>query len=235
MFHIVERPFIFFDLGQTLVDEWRFIDYLDHKLLEVLNGFGAKIDLRNYRAVRDNVIRNRKIGNGSTRELIIEVCNLITPRGYERIIANKLEHDIKEGRRKLFRLYCDAQQTLSVLSQNYELGIIANQSRDILQLLDKSKFRGLFKVIVLSSEVNISKPDPRIFQLAMDLAANKSEYYVMIGDRLDTDISPANKLGMKTIRYTNSLFKLQEPIDESETATHVVNRLSEIPNVLQAI
>jgi ribonucleotide monophosphatase NagD (HAD superfamily) len=69
----------------------------------------------------------------------------------------------------------------------------------------------------------------------MDLAANDSKYYVMIGDRLDTDISPANKLGMKTVRYTDSLFKLQEPIDESETATYVVNSLSEIPNVLQGI
>jgi HAD superfamily hydrolase (TIGR01549 family) len=231
----MERPFIFFDLGQTLVDEWEFIDYVDHKLLEALNGFGAKIDLRNYRAVRDNVIRNRKIGNGSVRELIIEICNLITPRGYERIIADRLEYDIDEGRRKLFKLYYDAYQTLSVLSKNYKLGIIANQSKDILQLLDKFKFKDLFKVIILSSEVNIQKPDPKIFQLAMDLAANDSKYYVMIGDRLDTDISPANKLGMKTVRYTDSLFKLQEPIDESETATYVVNSLSEIPNVLQGI
>jgi HAD superfamily hydrolase (TIGR01549 family) len=231
----MERPFIFFDLGQTLVDEWEFIDYLDHKLLEALNGFGAKIDLRNYRAVRDNVIRNRKIGNGSVRELIIEICNLITPRGYERIIADRLEYDIDEGRRKLFKLYYDAYQTLSVLSKNYKLGIIANQSKDILQLLDKFKFKDLFKVIILSSEVNMQKPDPKIFQLAMDLAANDSKYYVMIGDRLDTDISPANKLGMKTVRFTDSLFKLQEPIDESETATYVVNSLSEIPNVLQGI
>jgi HAD superfamily hydrolase (TIGR01549 family) len=231
----MERPFIFFDLGQTLVDEWEFIDYLDHKLLEALNGFGAKIDLRNYRSVRDNVIRNRKIGNGSIRELIIEICNLITPRGYERIIADRLEYDIDEGRRKLFRLYYDAHQTLRVLSKNYKLGIIANQSKDILQLLDKFKFKDLFKVIILSSEVNIRKPDPKIFQLAIDLAANDSKYYVMIGDRLDTDIGPANKLGMKTIRYTNSLFKLQKPIDESETATYVVNSLSEIPNVLQGI
>jgi putative hydrolase of the HAD superfamily len=232
---MMERPFIFFDLGQTLVDEWRFIDYLDHKLLEVLNGFGAKIDLYNYKAVRDNVIRNRKIGNGSTRELIIEVCRLVTQRGYERIIADRLEYDIKYGRRKLFRFYHDAQRTLSVLSQKYKLGIIANQSRDVLQLLDQFNFNAFFKVIVISSEVNINKPDLRIFQLAMDRAANNSKYYVMIGDRLDTDISPANKLGMKTIRYTNSLFRLQEPIDESETATHVVSRLSEIPDVLQEI
>jgi hypothetical protein len=40
---------------------------------------------------------------------------------------------------------------------------------------------------------------------------------------------------MKTIRYTNSLFRLQEPIDESEMATQVVDRLSEIPDILQQI
>ena len=196
----MEGPFIFFDLGQTLVDEWRFIEYLDHKLLELLNGFGAKIDIRNYKAVRDNVIRSRKIGNGSTRELIIEVCRLVSQHGYERIIADRLEDDIKEGRRKLFRFYYDAKPTLRVLSQKYMLGIIANQSRDILQLLDKFNIKSFFKVILISSQVNISKPDPRIFQLAMDLAKNNSKHYIMIGDRLDTDISPANKLGMKTIR-----------------------------------
>lgn len=232
---MIETPFIFFDLGQTLVDEWRFIEYLDNKLLEVLNGFGARIDLRNYRAVRDNVIRNRMIGNGSTRELIIEICRLVTQRGYERIIADRLEYDIKYGRRELFRFYYDAEQTLSILSQKYKLGVIANQSRDVLQLLDKFDFRDFFNVVIVSSEVNMNKPDPRIFQLAMDHAANNSKRYVMIGDRLDTDISPANKLGMKTIRYTNSLFRLQEPIDESEIATHVVNRLSKIPGILQEI
>ena len=232
---MMETPFIFFDLGQTLVDEWKFIEYLDNKLLEVLNGFGARIDLRNYRTVRDNVIRYRMIGNGSTRELIIEICRLVTQRGYERIIADKLEYDIKYGRRKLFRFYYDAEQTLCILSRKYKLGIIANQSRDVLQLLDKFNFRDFFNVVIISSEVNMNKPDPRIFQLAMDRAANNSKRYVMIGDRLDTDISPANKLGMKTIRYTNSLFRLQEPIDESEMATHVVNRLSEIPGILQEI
>jgi HAD superfamily hydrolase (TIGR01549 family) len=234
---MMETPFIFFDLGQTLVDEWRFIEYIENKLLEVLNGFGARIDLRNYKAVRDNVIRNRMIGNGSTRELIIEICRLITQRGYERIIADRLEYDIQYGRKKLFRFYYDAEETLSLLSQKYKLGIIANQSNDVLQLLDKFNFRDFFNVVIISSEVNINKPDPRIFQLAMNRAANNSNLkcYVMIGDRLDTDIGPANKLGMKTIRYTNSIFRLQEPIDESEMATQVVDRLSEIPDILQQI
>ena len=55
----------------------------------------------------------------------------------------------------------------------------------------------------------------------------------MIGDRLDTDISPANKFGMKTIRTINSIFKLQEPITEFEQPNYTVTSLSGIPNILE--
>ena len=118
------RPVIFFDLGQTLVNEWDFINYFDVKFLEILNGFGARIDSRNYQAVRDNVIRNRQISNGSVRELVIEICKLICQAGYDKIIAQRLEPQIKEGRKKLFRVFDDAEETLIVLSKQFDLGII---------------------------------------------------------------------------------------------------------------
>lgn len=230
------RPIIFFDLGQTLVNEWDFINYFDKQFLEVLNGFGARIDTRNYRAVRDNVIRNRQIGHGSVRELVTVVCNLISQPGYGKIILNRLEPQIQEGRRKFLRLFDDAEDTMIVLSRQHNLGIIANQTKDIERLLDDSDISRFFKVKVISSEFGIEKPDPRIFQLAMDLAAVSSpKDCIMVGDRLDTDIRPANALGMKTIRTTNSLFKLQEPTCRLERPTYTVDSLSEIPYVLKRI
>jgi putative hydrolase of the HAD superfamily len=57
----------------------------------------------------------------------------------------------------------------------------------------------------------------------------------MVGDRLDTDIGPANKLGMKTIRITNSLFKLQRPTNEFEQPKYTVANLGDIPNLLLKI
>jgi putative hydrolase of the HAD superfamily len=228
------RPIIFFDLGQTLVNEWDFINYFDKEFLELLNGFGARIDTRNYRAVRDNVIRNRQIGHGSVRELVTAVCKLISQPGYGKIIMNRLEPQIQEGRRKYFRLFDDAEQTLDVLSRQLNLGIIANQTKDIVRLLDDSTISRFFKVKVISSEFGIEKPDPRIFQLAMDLAAvSYPTDCIMVGDRLDTDIRPANALGMKTIRTTNSLFKLQEPTCRLERPTYTVDNLREIPYVLK--
>jgi HAD superfamily hydrolase (TIGR01549 family) len=227
------RSFIFFDLGQTLINEWGFINYFDQRFFEILNGFGARINLRNYRTIRDNVIRNRKIAHGGIRELIIEVCKLICQQGYENIIVKKLEPELEAARRNFFCLFDDAEQTLSSLALQYDLGIIANQPMDILKILEYSKIEQFFKVILLSSEVKIRKPDLEIFHLAMNLAKRSPENCIMIGDRLDTDISPANKLGMKTIRTTNSLFKLQEPMNEFEKPTYVVTNLSEIENILE--
>ena len=227
------RPCIFFDLGQTLINEWGLIDYFDQRFFGILNGFGARISFRNYITIRDNVIRNRKIGHGSVRELIIEVCKLICQQGYEKIIVKRLEPELKEARRNFFCLFGDAEQTLSSLLTLYDLGIIANQSIDILKILEDCKIERFFKVILLSSEVKIRKPDLEIFRLAMNLAKRSPENCIMVGDRLDTDISPANKLGMKTIRTTNSLFKLQEPMNEFEKPTHIVANLSEIANILE--
>ena len=230
----MKRPVIFFDVGQTLVNEWDFINYFDEIFLEMLNGFGARIDSRNYQAVRDNVIRKRQISNGSVRELVIEICKLICQAGYDKIIAQRLEPQIKEGRKKLFRVFDDAEETLNVLSKRFDLGIIANQTKDIVRLLDDSKISRFFKVKVISSEVGIEKPDARIFQLAMHLVdARNPKDCIMVGDRLDTDILPANLLGMTTIRTTNSLFKLQEPMSGFERPRYTISSLSEIPYVLK--
>jgi putative hydrolase of the HAD superfamily len=231
----MRSPFIFFDLGQTLVDEWDFIAHLDQKLLELLNGFGARIDQRNYRAVRDSIIRDRKIGYGGVKELVVEVCRMLSPPGYEKVIVARLEPQIMQGRRDLFRFFDDAESTLQALSKHCEMGLIANQSEDIHELLEKSGFRQFFKVQAISSFVKLKKPDPEIFKFALEQAGRPARDCIMVGDRLDTDICPANALGMTTIRVTNSLFALQVPGQKCEYATYTVARLSEIPKMVESI
>ena len=227
--------FIFFDLGQTLIDEWDYIAYFDQKFLELLNGFGARIDQRNYHAIRDSIIRDRKIGRGSVKELVIEVCKLLSPPGYEKVIASRLEPHIRQGRRDLFKFFDDAEQTLKALSKYCEMGIIANQSQDVAELIQKGSFGKFFKVQTISSSVKLKKPDSKIFELALREAGQNAEDCIMVGDRLDTDICPANMLGMTTIRTTNSLFALQVPSRVCEHPEYTVSHLSEIPEILESV
>jgi putative hydrolase of the HAD superfamily len=232
---MMKYPFIFFDLGQTLVDEWDYIACFEQRFLELLNGFGARIDQRNYHAIRNSIIRDRKIGHGSLKELVIEVCRLLSPPGYEKVIASRLESQIKEGRLDLFKFFDDAESTLQTLSKYCEMGIIANQSEDIFQLIEKSGFGKFFKVKAISSSVKLKKPDSKIFELALKQAGYSAKDCIMVGDRLDTDICPANAIGMTTIRTTNSLFALQVPRMACEHPTYTVAHLTEIPRVLESI
>ncbi len=223
------KPFVFFDLGQTLVSEWDFIEHFDRSFLEVLNGYGARIDMRNYRAVRDSIIRDRKIGHGSVRELAIQVCRAVLPAGYGEPVVRIMDPAVKEGRKMLFQLAEGAEDVLRNLSQKCDLGIIANQSKDVVELLQSSGLDKYFKVKTISGAVGLRKPDPQIFALALNEAGRKASDCVMVGDRLDTDICPANMLGMKTVRVTDSLFALQEPREDCERPAVAVSSLVQVP------
>ena len=230
----MRRRCIFFDLGQTLVNEWPFINYCDNKILELLNGFGERIDIKNYHAIRNNIIRNRNIGLGSLTDLVREVCRLICPIGYDTLILRRFEAEIiNEGH--LFQFFDDTVQTIEILSNSCDLGIISNQTENVQRLFDQSEIKQYFKFNSISSDIKLKKPDPRIFMHAMSMINRVSEDCIMVGDRLDTDIRPANKLGIKTIRTTNSLFNLQKPIDKFEIPSHTISSLAEIPKVLNII
>jgi putative hydrolase of the HAD superfamily len=115
------------------------------------------------------------------------------------------------------------------------MGIIANQSEDVAELIEKSGLNRFFKVQTISSSVKLKKPDTKIFELALKQAGHDAKNCMMVGDRLDTDIFPANTLGMTTIRTTNSLFALQVPAKVCEYPVYTVARLSEIPKILERI
>jgi len=54
-------------------------------------------------------------------------------------------------------------------------------------------------VIVISEEVDIEKPDKRVFQVALDELGVEAENAVMVGNRIDADIVGANRIGMKRV------------------------------------
>ena len=87
----------------------------------------------------------------------------------------------------------------------------------------------------LAEDIGFKKPNHEIFHKAL-LGSNSSiDNCIMVGDRLDIDILPANELGMKTIRTLDSLYKIQEPMNKKETPLFTIHTLSELPEVLSRI
>ncbi len=96
-------------------------------------------------------------------------------------------------------LYDDTVAVLEALKSKYKLGIIANQMFGSEKRLENFGIRKYFDVIVASAEEGVEKPDIRIFEIALERAGIEASEAVMVGNRIDNDIVPAKKMGMKTI------------------------------------
>lgn len=229
------KPFIFFDLGQTLIDEWSYVTYFDKLLFQTLNDYGARIDQRNYYTLRNDLVRNRKFGSSGFMEIISLMVRLILPQGYDSVIFNVLKTDLLENKKKLVRLFSQVNYLIPLLSKKYSLGIISNNSSGSANLLHQHDLDKHFKIVCLAEDIGFKKPHYKIFQKALLDSNSNVDNCIMVGDRLDIDILPANELGMKTIRTMDSLYKIQEPVNMRETPLFTINSLSELPKVLSSI
>jgi HAD superfamily hydrolase (TIGR01662 family) len=130
------------------------------------------------------------------------------------------------------RLYPETVEVLKALKAKYKIGVIANQSLGTAARLQAWGILQFIDLVIASAEEGVSKPDPRIFEIALGRADCKAEHAVMIGDRIDNDVVPAKKMGMKTIWVKQGMGKYWIFSDESERPDYEVDSLSELLEVL---
>ncbi|HFI0041538.1 TPA: HAD family hydrolase [Streptococcus suis] len=180
---------IFFDLGSTLLDEESAYSYYIDKCVKKLQSLDIEISADSYK---------KKMVEYSHKSLdpIRATWQYFAPTETRPLWTN-------EG----VRLYPETIDVLEKLSQNYRLGIVANQSTSFRELLKEWGIESYFQLIILSEEVGLSKPDPTIFTLALQKANIPADRVVYVGDRYDNDILPAKSLGMYTIRILTGFGK----------------------------
>ena len=125
-------------------------------------------------------------------------------------------------------VYPEAEECLRKLSKKYKIGIIANQVFESEERLEKIDLLKYINLVVASAEEGVAKPDLRIFEIALSKADCKAEESVMVGDRLDNDIVPANKIGMKTVWIKQGLGGLSTPMTQEEQPNYTVSNLNEL-------
>ena len=133
---------------------------------------------------------------------------------------------------ELEKLYEDAPIVLKSLAGKYELGVIANQSDGLEKRLEEFGIRQYFTYVVSSWDVQMMKPDVRIFEHALKLAKCQSEEACMIGDRIDNDVIPAKSIGMKTIWVKQGFGALQVALAKENAPDQEVGSLSELLRIL---
>ena len=125
--------------------------------------------------------------------------------------------------------YTDTEYVLNQLSgKGYRLGVIANQSPGTKERLSNWGLLKYFDIVLASAEEGISKPNPEIYHRALIAASCLPDSAVMIGDRLDNDIVPAKRVGMRTVWIRQGLGGLASVVHENEKADYEVRNLSEL-------
>lgn len=141
--------------------------------------------------------------------------------------------NVPAWRHDLEALYPDSKEVLQRLSQKYKIGIIANQDFGTEQRLTDFNVHQYINLVIASAEEGVAKPDLRIFQIALARAECKPEEAVMVGDRIDNDIIPANKIGMTTVWIKQGFGSYAEPKTVEEQPDYIVNNLAEITEVFR--
>ena len=135
-------------------------------------------------------------------------------------------------RTDLETLYPQTKEILEQLGQVYKLGIIANQLPGLEERLKDFGILDYFSAIFSSADLGMAKPDPAIFSLALQKTNCLPHQAIMIGDRLDNDIVPAKRIGMKTIWIKQGFSRLAQAKNLEERADWTVEKLIDVLPIL---
>lgn len=120
-------------------------------------------------------------------------------------------------------LFPHAHETLSYLQDKYTLHLISNGFKEACEKkLIHSNLAPYFKTIVISENVGVNKPDPRIFAYALENANASLNNSIMIGDNLDADVRGAQNYGMDAI-FFNAI-----AADKPEDVQHMIEDLKDL-------
>ena len=240
---------VLFDLGNTLLyfdAAWPDVfARADQELVTDLKRAGLKLDRKEFtqtfRARLEAYYAQREsefIEHTTTHVL----TTLLAENGYddisdeillpalERMYAVSQEHWLPEQ---------DAIPCLEALrEQGYKLAIVSNagDDADVQLLVDKNDLRQYFECGLTSAECGIRKPNPRIFDIALERLNISPQDAVMVGDKLGADILGARNAGIYSIWVTRRA-DIPANRDHEDTIKPDVsiNSLQELPALLSSL
>ena len=199
---------IFFDLDHTLWDFERnsalTFDLLfkNYNLKINLNDFldiYVPINLKYWRLYRNDEITKEYLRfnrlNDAFTKLEMRVPN---------DLIDKISYDYVDHLPKFNHLIEGAHELLEYLRNKYSLYLITNGFRNVqFNKLKNSGIDVFFDFVFDSDSVGVKKPNPLIFNHALDKSKSQADESVMIGDSYEADILGSLAVGMNAIHYIN--------------------------------
>ncbi|NPB02211.1 MAG: TIGR02253 family HAD-type hydrolase [Methanopyri archaeon] len=92
-----------------------------------------------------------------------------------------------------------------------------------------------FDDVVISEDVGVEKPNPRIFKIAVSRLGVAPSEALYVGDRPDRDVRGANRAGLVTVRVRQGKYRDLKPEREEDIPDFEIRRLRELKGVVERL
>ena len=129
------------------------------------------------------------------------------------------------------RCTLDCIPLLEKLSDHYECALVSNFYGNLAAVIQDFGLGRCFRTVIDSAVVGIRKPDPAIFQLAIDRMGLQPADVTVIGDSYSKDVEPALTLGCQAIWFKGASW---DPSDKDINYEPTVTGILQLYDMLQA-
>ena len=222
---------ISFDGDMTL---WDFMKVMRHSLKHTLTELQRQVPTA--RVLELTVDEMIVIRNQFAEEVKGRIWNLeeIRLRAFERTLeyvgcpdkelAAHLNAIYLKHRFKDVELYPDVVSTFDVLAPHFKLGLLSNGNT----YPERCGLEGYLTFVVFSQDVQIEKPDRRIFEITAKRAGCELAQMLHVGDSLENDVAGARNAGVHSVWLNRE----GEPNETEIRPDYEVAALTEIPEIL---
>lgn len=185
---------VIFDLDDTLIDRSKAADVMFLIIVkECYSNVATDEMLQSFRKYDNNGYSNKTIVLNSLFDEYPPDCRIPTSDVYSFWNAKFPE---------CFSVDLETHALLEKIAQNTKTAIITNGGTQMQKAkIEKTRLDKIFDVIIISDEVGIKKPDPQIFNLALQRLNVSTSESLYVGDNLKNDIEGCQNIGMKGVWY----------------------------------
>lgn len=192
---------VLFDAGGVLVD----LDYAYvRRLLEPVHGAVPSERLSEAEAHARRQINNTVRGGGSVGSSWRDYFHIIFGRiGVQADLHVGLIDSLWEAHERVglwtVAIPGSPEVVAGLKRRGLRVGVVSNAEGTVAQNLDDAGYKGEFETVVDSHLVGVEKPDPKIFEIALERMSLHADRTVYVGDLPEVDVAGARGAGIAAI------------------------------------
>lgn len=222
---------LFFDADETLFDFKKSEEVALDKLISSLNtNLDKDYCINTYKEINTNIWKEFEQNLISSDDLKVERFR----RLLDKLNLNLNPQDLSDMYTSYLAdgsfIYDETEDLLKYLHEKYKIVIITNGLASVQnKRIKESSVKDYFDDVIISDEIKIAKPNPKIFEYALNSINHLDKSSVlMIGDSLSSDIKGGFNAGIDTCWFN----PLKKENTLGITPTYEISSLLDLKNIL---